>query len=117
MAKVPPKIRAEIRRRKRRRAAALVIAFVLLVLPFRVVLGDKGLLATWRKKAEVRELQEKVERLQRENRRLAREIEQLREGGYAIEKIAREELGMALPGEYIIHLPPEEAPLTAPARP
>jgi cell division protein FtsB len=108
MPNLPPKIRAEIRRRKRRKAIGVIIAFFLVVLPFRVVLGNKGLLATWRKQAEVRELERKVEHLNRDNRRLFREIEELRQGGYAIERIAREELGLALPGEIVIHLPPAD---------
>ena len=106
MARVPPKIRAEMRRRKRRKALVLVVGFLLILLPVRGVVGDKGWIATMRKRHQVGALEEKVAGLERANRHLAREIRQLRHGGLAIERIAREELGMAGPGEYVYHLPP-----------
>ena len=110
MSRIPPKVRAEIRRKKRKKALYLVIGFFLILLPIRALLGEKGLISTQRKKAEVRELERKVETLTGKNQRLVREIEDLREGGLAIEKIAREQLGMALPGEFVFHLPSGKPP-------
>ena len=117
MAHIPPKIRAELRRRKRRKALVLVVGFLLILLPARAVLGDKGWISTWRLRNQVRTVEEKVAALQRANRQLGRDIRQLRDGGHAIERIAREELGMAGPGEYVYHLPPPPTDPRTTARP
>ena len=62
-------------------------------------------------------LRTEVERLQRENDELQREIESLRASNFAVEKIAREDLGMSRPGELIFMLPDTPAgPAATPPR-
>jgi cell division protein FtsB len=74
--------------------------------------GDRGVLhlIEQRKKAEAlaRELQE----IQEENARLAGEIALLRTDARAVERIAREELGLARPGETVFLV--RDAPATRP---
>lgn len=52
-------------------------------------------------------LEERVENLERENRTLKREIEQLKTDPIYIERLARKELGMIRPGEVIYRIEEE----------
>ena len=119
MARNTPKNRSRTSNRwQKRKTLFLVIGFFLLALSIRAVLGERGLIATWRKQAEVRAVEMKVRQLKRENGRLLAEIDQLRQGGYAIERIAREDLIMGLPGEVVFLLPLEpEDPFPPPTHP
>ena len=104
--------------RQKRKTLFLIIGFFLLILSIRAILGERGLISTWRKKAEALEVEKRVFHLKRENERLRAEIDQLRKGGYAIERIAREDLGMAFPDEVVFLLPMEpEDPFSPPTQP
>ena len=67
-----------------------------------------------------REANRKIERLSQENREILQEIKGLKLDPKAIEKIAREELGMVRPGEVKITTNPasdEKTPKTSDSRP
>ena len=66
--------------------------------------GDSGALALLRAHGKHRALAAEVEALEEENRRLRAEIEALTEDPDEIERLAREELNMARPGEDVILL-------------
>jgi cell division protein FtsB len=85
----------------RRKAATLASIIALAALVVGALFGDRGLLhlIDQRHRAEV--LAGEVEDLQAENGRLATEIAALRSDPRAIERIAREELGMARPDETV----------------
>jgi cell division protein FtsB len=53
----------------------------------------------------VAELQTNIHRLQAENARLRGEIESAKKSTWAVEKIAREDLGMSKKGEVVYMLP------------
>jgi cell division protein FtsB len=53
----------------------------------------------------VANLRADIVRLQRENARLRAEIESVRKSTYAVERIAREDLGMSKKGEVVYMLP------------
>ncbi|MCH7979354.1 MAG: septum formation initiator family protein [Acidobacteria bacterium] len=59
---------------------------------------------------QMQALDEEVERLKEDNRRLAQKIQGLRSDPQAIEELARKQLRMARPGEVVVTLPPEEQP-------
>ncbi|MCI0623990.1 MAG: septum formation initiator family protein [Acidobacteria bacterium] len=63
------------------------------------ILGNNGCLELRRREERNRELSRKVEQLRRENKEILNEIRALKTDPKAIEKIAREELGMVKPGE------------------
>ena len=91
----------------------LLLAFLglgLLALVVHTIFGQHGYLALRRERQEQERLQSEIERLKEENRRLAEEVEKLKSDPRAIERVAREELKMARPGEKIITLPPEKPP-------
>lgn len=63
--------------------------------------GDRGMFALWTQQEKVRALAEELQAIRYENSRLADEIVQLRTDPHSIEAIAREELGLAAPGETV----------------
>ena len=82
------------------------------------VFGTHGFLAMRRTRNEIEKVQTEIERLNKENRQLADEVKALKTDPRYIEKIAREDLGLAKDGEVIIKIPqgqlPEQNP---PAKP
>jgi len=85
----------------RKKAAALASAIALIALLVGSLFGDRGILhlMTQRERAVV--LAREIESLREENARLAGDIAALRSDPAAIERIAREELGLARPGETV----------------
>jgi len=61
-----------------------------------------GLRDVWKQEAEMRQ---KIEALREENARIEAEIKELSPGGNEVERIARQELGWAEPGEIVIKVP------------
>ena len=57
------------------------------------------------RRLEVQKLEAEIHRLSEENQRLDQQIRKLRTDPRAIEQIAREEMKLARPGEYIYVLP------------
>jgi cell division protein FtsB len=85
----------------RRKAATLasILAFVALVVGS--LFGDGGILQVLAQRERSAALQRQIEELRLENGRLAAEISALRRDPRAVERIAREELGLARPGETV----------------
>ncbi|MFQ5895690.1 MAG: septum formation initiator family protein [Nitrospinota bacterium] len=63
--------------------------------------GREGILEVVAAQRRLESLREEMGRLRRENRRLRREIRSLRTDLAAIERIAREDLGLVRPGELV----------------
>lgn len=61
--------------------------------------GDRGLLHLFEQRERTGALQREIIDLRAENGRLAAEIQALRTDPRAVERLAREQLGMARPGE------------------
>jgi len=94
-----PRRAREERWRRRVRLAVLFVAALVLA---NAVIGDNGLVALWRLRAETASLQAEVERLREERVRLVDEARRLREDPAAIEDVARRDLGLARPGERVV---------------
>ena len=71
------------------------------------IMGNKGYLELRRREAKNQELRLKADELRRENKEILNEIRALKSDPKAIEKIAREELGMVKPGEVKITTNPD----------
>ena len=69
------------------------------------VFGSHGLLAMRRTQARVKQLQGEIDRLNQENGELSKQVQALRTDPKAVERVAREEMGLARPGEMIFKLP------------
>ncbi|MBI2956615.1 MAG: cell division protein FtsL [Acidobacteria bacterium] len=93
-----------------RRLLLTLLGLALLALVVHTVFGEHGYLALARQREELKRLEQEIDRLEEENRRLAEEVQTLKSDPRAIERVAREQLKMARPGEKIITLPPEEPP-------
>ena len=70
--------------------------------------GERGVLETFRFRTERDRLRAEIAQLETEIAQLEAEIEGLEIDPRVIERIAREELGLALPGEALIFLDREE---------
>ena len=79
----------------------LLSCLLLITLMGLTIWGEGGLLTMWRKQRDVAELVQDVEAIERENARLAHEIQHLRNDMGHIETIAREELGLVKSNELV----------------
>ncbi len=100
---------------KRQRGAILVLALVCVALIIHEIFGEHGYLALRRERQELDTLQQQIQRLQQENRQLEIEINGLKSDPRAIEKMAREQMGLARPGELIFTLPERRSDQPPPA--
>ncbi len=75
----------------------LIAAGVIFVL---IIIGGKAVQG-YEMRREARAIQQRVEQLRQENRRLSDELDYLRSDEY-IEKVAREELGLVRPGDVAV---------------
>ena len=71
------------------------------------IIGNNGYLELRRREAKNGQLRVRAEELRRENKEILSEIKSLKCDPKAIEKIAREELGMVKPGEVKITTNPD----------
>jgi len=90
-----------------------VVIFVVLAAALAVLIGaatgDRGYLEVRRRRAAYRELQQQVAELKAQNTALLDDIHALKTDPYVIEKLAREQLGYARPGEVVYLFPRVEA--------
>ncbi len=94
-------------------AALMVMAAALIV---HEIFGKNGYLALRKQKQEYQALEQQIEQLKQENRQLEEQVKALRTDPKAIEKVARDDMRMARPGEIIYTLPDKDAK-TKPAPP
>jgi cell division protein FtsB len=85
----------------RRRAATLASFIALVALVVAALFGDRGVLRLMDQKQRAESLAREIDDLRAENRRLASEIAALKEDPGSIEHLAREQLGLARPGETV----------------
>jgi cell division protein FtsB len=101
-----------------RRRWPWLIAFLVFTTLVAVCVGDRGLVRLLRLRAEQQRIEAKNAEMEADNARLREEVRRLRVDRRTIEKIAREELGMARPGEIVYQFAPAGAlPGVAPTSP
>jgi cell division protein FtsB len=83
----------------------VLLGVLVLVLVVHDVFGTHGYLAMRRTESEIKKVQAGLEQLNKENLDLAQEVKELKTDPRVIERIAREELGLAKDGEFIIKIP------------
>jgi cell division protein FtsB len=74
------------------------------------IFGAHGFMAMRRTQKEIEKVRKDLDRLNSENLLLQDDVKALRSDPRRIEKIARDELFLAKPGEIIINLPQPQAP-------
>jgi len=82
-----------------------VLGLLILVLVVHDIFGTHGFLAMRRTQAEITTVKANLVRLNEENGRLAEHVHDLKSDPRTIEKLAREGLLLAKPGEVIIKIP------------
>jgi len=101
-----------------RRNAIWFLAAGLAWLVLQDVFGTHGVLAMRRSAKEAADIRREIDRLDTENRELQDRVRSLKTDPAAIERIAREEMGLARPSEYIFKIPAKpEGPSSAPVPP
>ena len=80
------------------------------------IFGTHGVLAMRRSLEQAASMQKQIDELNEENQRLQDNVKSLKSDPTAIERIAREEMGLARPGEFVFKTQPDSAdPKQAPA--
>ena len=87
-----------------------VLALCVFTLFLHDIFGAHGFLAMRRTKLEIARVQGEIRRLNKENVELSDEVKSLKTDPHKIESIARDELGLAKPGDVIIKLPQARQP-------
>src|SRR6266446_5478207 len=104
--KKPGKIRADEKTTPLlRHYGPVLLGLLVLVLVVHDVFGTHGYLAMRRTQNEINKVETGLDQLNKENLQLEQEVRELKTDPHKIEKIARDELGLAKPGEVIIKIP------------
>jgi cell division protein FtsB len=88
-----------------RKHARQILGIVLFAMLVHDVFGTHGFIAMRRTQKEIEQIREQIGKMNDENKSLAEEVNSLKTDPKSIERIAREEMGLARPGEMIFKLP------------
>jgi cell division protein FtsB len=86
----------------RRKLILAAVGFFFLVLLISSLFGKKGLIEIYRARKTYESLVQEINRLEAQKSRLQREIEELERNPQAVEKEARDKLGLMKPDEKVI---------------
>jgi len=98
----------------RRKAWVLGTVIALVALAVGGVFGDRGVLNLVEKRRQVDALRLEIEELRADNARLAGEVTDLRTSARPVERLAREQLGLACPDETVFLIREEDTASTRP---
>ena len=87
-----------------------VLGVFVLALVVHDIFGPHGFIAMRRTQNEIEKVRKDLDRLNKENLELGDQVHALKTDPRLIEKIAREDLQRAKPGEIIIRIPPGQQP-------
>jgi len=93
-----------------------LLGLLVLVMMVHDIFGTHGFLAMRRTQNEIDKVQANLDQLSKENEQLEQEVKDLKSDPRLIEKIARDDLGLARPGEVIIRVPQAAADQAPPAQ-
>jgi cell division protein FtsB len=111
-----PRIASEATTGFLRRNVRQILGLALLALFLHDAFGTHGFLAMLRTQKEIKQIREQIGKINAENKSLSNEVNALKTDPKAIERIAREDMGLARPGEIIYKLP-DSAPPGGPQNP
>ena len=101
-----------------RQYGSTLLGLLLLALLVHDIFGAHGYLAMRRTQQEINKVKAGIGQLNKENVQLEEEVKELKSDPHKIEKIARDELGLARPGEVIIKIPQsQQLPQTSSVKP
>ena len=87
------------------KAVTLLSSVLTIVFLISFFFSERGIAELQQARRRIAELQTDIQRLQTENTRLRGEIDSAKKSTWAVEKIAREDLGMSKKGEVVYMLP------------
>jgi cell division protein FtsB len=87
-----------------------ILGLFVLALVVHDIFGAHGFIAMRRTQNEIEKVKRDLDRLNKENAELGDQVKALKTDPHVIEKIAREDLQRAKPGEIIIRIPPSQPP-------
>ena len=97
------------------RAVRYALGAVFLLVFMNGLFGQNGYLALRRAHADVQKLHKEIEQLNEQNHQLSGDVHALKTDPAAVERVAREDMGLARPGELVFRLPEVAKPApTAP---
>jgi cell division protein FtsB len=88
-----------------RRNARQILVLALFALLVHDIFGTHGFIAMRRTQLEIEQVREQIGKVNEENKSLTEQVNSLKTDPKSIERIAREEMGLARPGEMIFKLP------------
>ena len=94
-----------------------ILGLFVLALVVHDIFGTHGFIAMRRTQLEIQKVRKDIDRLSSENIQLSDQVKALKTDPHAIERIAREELQRAKPGEVIIRVPTLPPPTDTRAKP
>ncbi len=109
---MPPSVSTRDPRRNTQvtlRVVALLSAVLLVLFFISFVFSDRGISELQYSRKRVDSLRADVRRLESENARLRADIDSVKQSTYAVERIAREDLGMSKKGETVYMLPKKKS--------
>ncbi len=98
-----------------RRNLRTILGLAILALTIHDIFGSHGFIAMRNTQQVIKQYSAEIQKLDKENQALADEVTSLNTDPRLIEKIAREDMGLAKPGEYIFKLPGASDETTKPA--
>jgi cell division protein FtsB len=93
-----------------RKNARQILGLALFALLVHDVFGPHGFIAMRRTQKEIEQIREQIGKMNEENESLTKQVTSLKSDPKSIERIAREEMGLARPGELIFKLPDTAKP-------
>ena len=81
-----------------------------LLLALLAMVGERGFWEVYQYSRHLQHIESRIRSLEEENQRLQRQVTGLRSDPYQVEKLAREDLGLARPDEFIFEIVEESAP-------
>jgi cell division protein FtsL len=87
-----------------RRNLRTILGFAILALTIHDIFGPHGFLAMRRTQLEIKQFSAEMQKLDKENQELADQVTSLKTDPRIIEQIAREDMGLARPGELIFKI-------------
>jgi cell division protein FtsB len=88
-----------------RKNARQILGLALFALLVHDVFGPHGFIAMRRTQKEIEQIREQIGKVNDENKTLTDQVNSLKTDPKSIERIAREEMGLARPGELIFKVP------------
>jgi cell division protein FtsB len=101
----PSEVAARLRQNARQ-----ILGLALFALLIHDVFGPHGFIAMRRTQKEIEQIREQIGKMNDENKSLTEQVNSLKTDPKSIERIAREEMGLARPGEMIFKIPDTAKP-------